>query len=101
MPGNRLLRPYVEEHKENKVKNVTLIDDSKPFCPGCGVKAGAWHRFGCKREQCPYCGRHLWKCLAEAKECPVLRGEVGHPWPPPLDDRLRWDGQEFGVDECL
>ena len=65
----------------------------KKTCPSCDVKIGQYHQARCVLEQCPYCGGRLHRCMAQPNGCsakPVL-------WPPPTDDRIRWNG--FGPGE--
>ena len=70
--------------------------EDKP-CPSCLVAATEYHRCDCILETCPYCGRDLHSCMMRPKGCPRKSTSF---WPPPLDDRIPWNGRLIGVQEC-
>lgn len=82
------------------MSNEMHISEMLPRCPDCGVQAGQRHRRNCRMEQCGYCGGHLWQCLESPHGCPALKNEPDHPFPPPEDDRLPWEGIHFGIEDC-
>ena len=66
-------------------------------CPSCSVAVSEYHRHDCILETCPYCGHDLHSCMMRPKGCP--RNPTPF-WPPPLDDRIPWNGRLIGVQEC-
>jgi hypothetical protein len=74
------------------------MNKSRKRCPGCKASNGEYHRPGCAIETCPHCGHELHRCMARPGGC---RRNHSRIWPPPLDDRIPWNGHIIGIRECL
>ena len=64
-------------------------------CLSCEVAIGEYHRPGCVGELCPYCGRNLVFCMRLGCRC-----KSAPFWPPPLDDRIPWNGTPIAAEKC-